>query len=69
MANSLPVFTADPTPSQDGNVAEQTIASGIDAKVPLAKLQPIDEHAVIIWFQHQQAQDAARFPSPSFREG
>ena len=51
----------------DGN-ANQHIASGINADVPVPMTQPVDEPAAILWLQ-QQAQFVARFLCPSFREG
>ncbi|HWG42805.1 MAG TPA: hypothetical protein VN688_08475 [Gemmataceae bacterium] len=70
MANPLPVVTTDQTAFQDGNASEQSIAFYIDnndLRVP--KNQVVGEHFSFNWFQQQQAQFAARFLSPSFREG
>lgn len=54
--------------SSDGN-ADHPRASGIDANVPVPKIQPGDEHAAVHRFQHQQAKFASGLLSPSFREG
>ncbi len=70
MNNPLPVATGHHTASPDGNADEQPIASVIDTNVVLVpKSQIVDEHVAVNWFQEQQAQFAARFFSPSFREG
>ena len=70
MANPLPVAPADQTSSRDEDVGELPFASELDTEViQVPETQPGDEPAAILWFQQQQAQFAARFLGPWFREG
>ncbi len=69
MTNPFQVASDHDAGSPDGN-ADHPRASVMDANVaPVPKPLPGDELAAFRWLQQQQAWFAARFLSPSFREG
>jgi hypothetical protein len=70
MANPLPAATADQLSFSDGSSDEQPITLETETiVVPVPMSQRFDELVLVDWFQHRQAHFAARFLSPSFKEG